>query len=243
MPSPNSSRADIVQELNRRVRGIEQGRVSAAPEQGVVSTGIAPLDQLLPDAGLRWGSLTEWLNEEGGGAMMLALLSLKPLLKHGGALVIIDAGSEFYPPAASGLGIDLNQTVLVRPARTADILWTWEQALQCSGVAAVLGWIEPLSDRAGRRLQLAVERGGGIGFLIRPVRVRGQPSWAELRLCIQPLPSTNSSSGRRLRLELLHCRGGLSGGAVELEISHETGLVHLAAGLASATPRARQARA
>jgi protein ImuA len=233
----------LVRDLNRRMQGIEQSRQRLA-SQGAVSTGIAPLDQLLPEAGFRWGGLTEWLGEgAGSGAMTLALLSLASILQGGGALVVIDPSGEFYPPAASGLGIDLNQTVLVRPARAADVLWAWEQILQCPGVTVALGVLETLPDRAFRRLQLAVERGGGIGFLIRPAEARRHPSWAEVRLLVRPLPSTCQSSGRRLRLELLQCRGGSSGEAVELEISHETGLVHLASGLASATAPARQARA
>ena len=205
---------------------------------GLISTGIEALDLLLPEPGWRPGTLVEWLEEgEGSGAALLVLRSAARVMRvvEGGALVVIDQRGEFYPPAASDLKIDLNRTIVVRPSTDADALWALEQSLQCPGVAAVLCWLEALHNLVFRRLQLAVEKGGGIGFFIRPASVRPQPSWAEVRLLVQPLPGRGPSSGRRLNLILLRCRGGVSGGAIELEMSHETGDVHLVSQLASAT--------
>jgi len=48
-----------------------------------------------------------------------------------------------------------------------------------------LSWLE------ARRLQLAAEQGGGLGLLIRPEAVRHQPSWADVRLLVEPLPTTS----------------------------------------------------
>ena len=36
-------------------------------------------------------------------------------------------------------------------------------------------------------MQLAVEQGGGLGLLVRPEAVRGEPSWAETRLLVDKL--------------------------------------------------------
>jgi len=58
------------------------------------------------------------------------------------------------------------------------------------------------------------------------------------------LPNLSSRPpGRRLRIELLACRGGKSGAAVELEICDETGVVRLAPQLARAANLRRAAGA
>jgi protein ImuA len=102
--------------------------------------------------------------------------------------------------------------------------------------------------RTFRRLQLAAEQGGGLGLLVRPDHVRGEPSWADVRLLVEPLPPAgcrlpaagSPPAGRRLRVCVLRCRGGRGGGSVELEIDDETHTVHPAAPLArhQAPPRA-----
>jgi protein ImuA len=49
--------------------------------------------------------------------------------------------------------------------------------------------------------------------------------------------------GRRLRIELLHCRGGFGGEAITVELTHAAGHVHLAAALADPAPPRRSVRA
>jgi hypothetical protein len=167
--------------------------------------------------------------------------------------------------------VDLRQVIVVRADGLDDELWAYDQALRCTGVAAVWGAIDKLQPRWFRRLQLAAETGGGIGHLLRPARVRGQPAWSYAQLLVEPLPSfefvktsetrasetraseTRASSGRRWRVELTRCQGLARGGAMEVELDeltgaireavHETRSVHLAAQLAHPTPRRRSARA
>jgi hypothetical protein len=225
------------------------------------STGIAALDALLPAGIFRAGMLVEWIVAgEGSGAARLALPMACESLKNGGVLVVIDERREFYAPAAVRLGLDLDRTIVVRPRNHQETIWTLEQALRCAGVAATLSWIEQLPDRLFRRLQLAAEHGARLGLLMRPAEARHTTTWADLRWCVQPVRSTaehnppasglplraphdvhlSLSSGRRLRVELLHCREGTPGGAVHLEIDDETGAVRVVPPLAAATsvPRA-----
>lgn len=227
---------ETIQQLTQQLRQMEQSRQSSSDGDTLLTTGIEPLDRLLPEGGFRRGTIIEWLADgPGTGAATLALMTARQAIQAGGALVVIDLRQEFYPPAAAHLGIDLNNTIIVRPDKSDDALWAWEQSLRCRGVAVTFGWIEGLHDRAFRRLQLAAEAGGGLGLLIRPSKARRQPSWAEARLLIQPLPSPPSTAGRRLQIELLHGRGSNIGQSLQLEINDETGDVHLAAELAPAT--------
>jgi protein ImuA len=191
----------MVEELREQVRRIEGARRRSEAEDGeaVVSSGAPPLDRLLPEGGLLRGSLVEWLVEgEGRGAGMLALIAAREAALEGGAVVVMDRGKSFYPPAAAALGIDLEKLIVVRAGHEKDELWALEQSLACRGVAAVWAPLARLDWRSFRRLQLAAESSGALGLLLRPNQVRGQPSWAHLQLCVgQPLPVESSRGGDR----------------------------------------------
>jgi len=253
----SSARSELIRDLKEQLRrweGVERGGDAL-----ILSTGAPALDQWLPHGGLTPRSLYEWLAEgEGAGVATLTLVLAARLQADGGALVVIDAEREFYPPAAAHLGVELARTVVVQPANARDALWAWEQALRSPAGCLVWGWLERLEDSALRRLQLAAETGGSLGFLLRPAHCRRQASWAEARFLISPAAgsedpgrisverrsldprlSFDHSPGRRLHLELLHCRGGFGGGAILLELHHEAGHVHLAAQLADPAPARR----
>jgi protein ImuA len=158
------------------------------------------LDDLLPAGGLKRGTLIEWLGHgEGSGVAALALSVASHVLREEGILVVVDSTREFYPVAASCLGIPLERTVVVQPEGRLAALWAWEQSLRCPGVAMTLGWIDALDDRLFRRLQLGVEMGGGWGFLLRPPDGRAS-TWATTRISVKALPDPSPS--RRLQVWL-----------------------------------------
>lgn len=234
-PSPEG----LIEALRQQIARLEGAR--RPRDEAPTSSGCRALDRLLPDRGFRPGSLVEWLvGGEGAGAETLALGVAAQACAEGGALVVLDRRREFYPPAATRLGIALEQMIVVVAPGEADGAWALNQALRCPAVAAVLAWPERLDGRTFRRLQLAAEQGGGLGLLVRPEHARAEPSWADVRLLVEPLPSGGKARRRRLRVCVLRCRGGTSGGSVELEIGDETRTVHPAARLArrQAPPRA-----
>lgn len=234
-----STRSRTIQRLARQVRRFERSDRSPSSAE-VLSTGIAPLDDLLPSGGIPQGTLLELLTaSEGSGTGTLALLVASHVLHStSGALLVIDQQRELYPPALGPLGVDLQRTAIIRPPGVADALSAMEQSLRCPGAAVALGGFGRLDGLSFRRLRMAAEHGNGLGLLLRPARFRRSPSWAHLRLLVEPLPFTSAderSSGRRLRVVLL--RGGLDHKAVQLEIGDATRDVRPAAGLAdSAAP-------
>ncbi|MGE5192443.1 MAG: ImuA family protein [Deltaproteobacteria bacterium] len=271
--SANARHSALVEELRQRLRQMDHSRTPSARTGVLSSTGIPPLDPLLPPGTFRAGMIIEWVVEgAGAGAARMALPAAMQALQNGGALVVIDERREFYPPAAVCLGLDLDRTIVIRPRHSQETIWALEQSLHCAGVAATLAWIDSLSDRVFRRLQLAAEHGAGLGIFLRPAAARCEPTWADIRWGVQPVRGVaeggrrreESSSiqadsvyrrlgdvlceaafplGRRVRVELLHCRGGTGGGAVTLEISDETGAVSVAPPLAPAANLPRAARA
>lgn len=197
-----------------------------------LSTGIAALDGLLPGRGLEWGSLVEWLVPvDGCGAASLALQGVRPALERG-VWAVVDPAGEFHSPAVQGWGIPLDSLLLLRPTSMVDTAWTVEQCLRCAAVGVT--WIQqnPVPDRVLQRWRIAVETGGGLGVLFRPAHARRQTSWANVRWLVEPRPRPAGLPGRRVRVELLACRGTFAGGDVELDVNDATGDVHLVSNVA-----------
>ena len=182
-----------------------------------VSTGVEALDRLFPRGGLCGGTLVECLVEgAGSGAGTLAVVlarrflagtrysvpgtqhsvpgppsGSRPWTLDSRPVVVIDPQGEFYPPGAVGLGLDLEQTIVVWPGNSREALWALEQSLRCPGVAVTLAWLDrlhKLGSQSFRRLALAAETGGGLGLLLRPAACRREVSWAHVRLLVQPTP-------------------------------------------------------
>lgn len=172
-----------------------------------VSSGIEPLDRMLPGHALPLGTLVEWLAVgEGSGAATLALAAARNACRRDRMLVVVDRAGEYYPPAMDG--VDLRQTLLVRPESVHDEIWAWDQSLRCRSVGAVFGRLARLDSRTYRRLALSAEAGGTLGLLVRPSAFESEPSWAHLRLRVEPRPSERA---RRFRVHIVRCRGAPDG--------------------------------
>jgi hypothetical protein len=239
--------------------------------RSVISTGFRPLDALLPAGGVRPGSLVEWLAEGeagpgGGGAASLAFAVACRLAAASGGeaseqarprtIVVVDRTGWFHPPAVMPWLGDERRLVVARPSRDDDEIWTIDQALRCTGVAAVLAWPRARVGRsiatrgsrpegslqqwstAMRRWQLAAAASGAVGLFVRPLATRSESSWAETRIAVSPLPGGSHQSGgtfteRRLRLTL----AGGSWAAVATDGQHATEVtLDLARGCAGAAP-------
>lgn len=203
----------------------------------VVSSGFRPLDSLLPAGGIRRGSLVEWLaaGEIAAGAATLAAAVACQVARADQArdasvgngprtILVVDRSGWFHPPALlpwlgrEGGGVQL---FVARPSRDEDEIWAIDQALRCSGVAAVLAWprmeiggrsLWPAAQRrsapharqqwsvAMRRWQLAARSSGAVGLFIRSAAASREPSWAETRIAVAPLPG-GTLLERRLLVE------------------------------------------
>jgi protein ImuA len=223
MQSQVFSRIEALREEIARLEG-----TSRPPKAQSIPSGFPALDAALPEMGFRGGTLVEWLADgPGTGAATLALQAACRACRAGGALTVVDRSREFYPPAAIHLGIEPDQWIVVHPAGKADHDWAVDQSLRCLAVAATVAWPDApggtLDVRTFRRLQLAAEEGGGLGLLIRPAAARPLPSWADVRLLVEPLPAREKYGRRRQwNVLLLRCRGGSGQRLVNVEIDDET---------------------
>jgi protein ImuA len=207
-PAPNTLdlQGRVLEDLRQQVGQIETARRGWG--EPLLPTGLAALDRRLPGGGLRGGSLVELLSAgEGDGAETLAFRFAREACRQGGALVVLDAARRFYPPGCVELGIDLDRLIVVQAETESprDDAWALDQALRCPAVAAAVAWPGWLDGRVFRRLQLAAEQGGGLGLLIRPSRFAHEPSWADVRLLVTPLPGDGCGT-RRLAVHVLSHR-------------------------------------
>ena len=193
----------------------------------VISSGSSAIDRLLPEGGLRRGSLVEWLGDGlGSGVSLFPLMTICNLQEQGGKVVVVDRQQRFYPPAAAAAGIDLARTIVVRPTTEPDELWAIEQALRCGEVAAVLAWPDRLDSFVFHRLQLAVEEHGSLGLLVRPAGALRQPRCAEVRLLVSP---RTGSLTWRWNVQLLRAGGHFAQGQVDVELQPHDDSSHVSA--------------
>jgi hypothetical protein len=237
---------EVLQDLAARIRAIESAGTSG---RAAFATRLPLFDELLRPAGsatlaasptagtLATGSLVELLAAgEGAGAWTLGLYWARHACAERKPLVLVDGRGWFYPPAAAALGVDLEHVILVRPISRPDCQAALDQALRCTAVGAVVGWCERLTAAEAQRLKLAAEAGGGLGLILRPKGAAQGPSFADLRLRIAPMVSTEAM--RRVCIEVVRWRGGKEGQSLIVEIDDETGDVRVPAGLAPAAARA-----
>lgn len=189
---------------------IWQGRQRTGLPTGE-ATGFDALDTRLPAGGWPRGGLTELLPARPGiGELRLLMPALARLSRGARWVAWIDPPHIPYAAGLYAAGVDLAHTLVVRARDGHERLWALEQALRAGTCAAVLGWPGTLDGTAARRLQLAAEAGGCLGFLFRPPEARDEPSFAALRLML-------SSERGGLLLESLRQKGGDS--AMRLHIA------------------------
>ena len=201
----NVSSLDELLENPRLWRGHDPARAAAG-----LASGYEQLDRHLPGGGWPRNSLTEILVDRYGIGELRLLMPALARLSHEdgdperdepGWIAWVAPPFQPYPPALQQWGIDLSRLLIVRPKNDGEILWSAEQALSSGTCAAVLLWPESLDDRAGRRLQLATEKGGSWAVAFRPASARAEPSAAALRIELQ-----SDASGTLLTI--LKSRGG-----------------------------------
>lgn len=148
----------------------------------------------------------EWIGEgPANGAGTLSLLVCPNLTGSNRPLVLIDPQRQIYPAGLSALGFDLTSVIVLRPSTDRETLWACEESLRCAAVGVVWAKLDRLTPTAFRRLQLAAEESGVVGFLVRSSSAVNQPSWADVRLMVQPRPSRGT--GLRLQVDVLYSQG------------------------------------
>jgi len=236
--------------LRVKIAAIEAG---GRAEAGVLPFGDGRIDGCLPGGGLplgHWHEIGgEGLEAETAAAPTAFTARLAaPLAKHGEVVWVLRR-DDLWAPGLAGLGFPPERLIQVCARDEAEALSVMEDALATVGVAAVVGEVEGCDLTAGRRLQLACEKQGATGFLIRRRPYGGQARraatgsaaatrWRVASAPSQPPAGEFGLGDPRFSVTLERCRGGRTGawlmeaeGAYALEANDGTHPLRLVAEL------------
>lgn len=122
-------------------------------------------------------------------------LALSVAGAQSGPVVWIGRDKDIYSlsPSALKAFIDPTRILLVEGTNRKERLWSAEQVLRSKGASVVIVQLSTGPDLTeSRRLQLACEQGGGIGFIL--ISKRAQSSAAQTRWQCEPLASNDNQS-------------------------------------------------
>jgi protein ImuA len=223
--------------------------VGPSSAKAALSLGDPRLDRVFPAGGLPLGCWHEVAGEGPEietaavtGAFVAALAgalakdqSLVRAQGGSGVLVWVMRRGDLYAPGLAAFDFPADRLIQVETRDGAQALAALEDALGSAGVAAAIGEVGTIDLTAGRRLQLACERRGATGFVIRrqpfggPLRKAAagasrEPSqglaaatrWSVASAPSEPGVGASGSEipglGRpRWRVALKRCRGGRQG--------------------------------
>jgi protein ImuA len=256
--------------LKAKIAAIETG---GRADSAVLPFGDERIDGCLPGGGLPLGHWHEIAGEgleveTAAAAAAFTGLMAAPLAARGEVVWVLRR-DDLWVPGLAGLGFPPERLICVCARDEAETLAVMEDALGAIGVAAVVGEVEAADLTAGRRLQLACEKHGATGFLIRRrpfgglARKPATGSAAATRWRVASAPSEPPAGefglgAPRFQVALERCRGGRTGtwlmeaagayepGPYELDEDHGTHPLRLVAELgdrelAPAQPLARVA--
>ena len=209
--------------LRAKVAALESG---GREDAGVLPFGDAALDGRLPGGGLALGRWHEIVSpgletETAAAPAAFAALMAAPLAKAGEAVWVLRR-DDLWAPGLAGLGFPPQRLIQVCARDEAETLAVMEDALATVGVTCVFGEVEAVDLTAGRRLQLACEKRGSTGFVIkrRPfggtAKAEAAGSIAATRWRVASAPSEPpvgefGLGAPRFAVELERCRGGRTG--------------------------------
>lgn len=209
--------------LKAKIAALEAG---GRADSESLSLGDPRLDGCFAGGGLPLGQWHEFggegmETETGASPAAFAALMAAPLARRGEAVWILRR-DDLFAPGLAGLGFPAQRLIQVCARDEAEALAVAEDALSTVGVSAVFAEVEAVDLTAGRRLQLACEKRGATGFVIRrrPYGGFAKPSasgtaaatrWKIASAPSEPPLGEFGLGPPRWRAELERCRGGRTG--------------------------------
>jgi len=188
--------------------------------------GDPRIDDRLPGGGLPLGAWHEVFgegleSETAAAPAAFAALAAAPLAARGAAVWVLRQ-DDLHAPGLAGLGFPPRRLIQVLARDETEVLAVMEDALATVGVAVVFGEVEAVGLTAGRRLQLACEKRGGVGFVIRrrpfggaargaAIGAAAASRWRVAGALSEPAAGEFGLGPPRWRVALERCRGGRTG--------------------------------
>lgn len=207
----------VVAKLREEIEHLEG---TATRKKTVLPFGVEDIDCCLPNGGLSYGAVHEFA---GGGTGTVdgaaaALFAAGIAARTKGKIVWCLTRPDLFFPALAQAGLHHSRVVFVEADKEEDVLASLEEGLSFGGLGAVVGELVRLPMTASRRLQLAAEKTGTMGLIVRRWRRQteasdfGQPTASSTRWRVSVLPSEElpvPGVGRpRWFIELMRVKAG-----------------------------------
>ncbi len=213
----NTSKQQIISKLQKDILLLE----GFSPPVGgqLESLQLGPLEAAFPNGIFPRGALHEFVStgpEQAAatGGFIAGLLS--SFMQQGSACVWISRSGTPFPPALAALGMAPEHVIFVDLRTEYDVLWATEEALRCTGLAAVVADIRELNFARSRRLQLAAEKSRVTALLLRKDSTALLPTACVARWQVRPMPSAAHEGlpglgFPRWQVDLLKVKNGQTG--------------------------------
>ncbi|WP_225246216.1 ImuA family protein [Agrobacterium tomkonis] len=214
---PGRANASTFAELQEAIDNIEGGRRRA---RKVLPFGVPAIDSRLPYGGLAYGAI----HEIGGGGSdavsgaSSALFTAGIAARTTGKVLWCLTRTDLFVPGLARAGLHPDRIIFAEADDEVGVCEAFEEALRFGGLAAVVGEMVRLPMDISRRFQLAAEKTGTLGLVLRRWRRQqeatdfGNPTAAATRWRVSPLPSEPlpvAGIGRaRWMLEMIRQRAG-----------------------------------
>ena len=189
MEQLNSTR-EIVNRLQKEILHLQGIKT---PSSAAIRTfGLGPIEAAFPNSVFPTGALHEFINHApehaaASGAFIAGLL--QTLMQQGAACLWIGTSRTLFPPSLTAFGVAPDRIIFIDLKKEKDVLWATEEALKCEGLAAVIAEVQDMSLTQSRRLQLAAEKSGVTGMILRNQASKMMTTACVARWQIRPISS------------------------------------------------------
>ena len=212
----NTSVQDTFTRLQQEIFRMQGGKPNTDVSAGRVALGPvleAFPDQRFPTAAVHECVTTSPASTAATTGFIAGVLGC--LMKNNGPCIWISPDKILFPPGFSGFGLSPERLLLVNAKNKQDLAWTMETCLQMNSIAAVVCELPDLDFTISRRLQLAVEKSGVTGFVLRTNR-NLHPTVCVSRWLVTPAASHHPKKLPGVthpcwNINLLKVRGGRTG--------------------------------
>jgi protein ImuA len=212
-----STKTAIIEQLKRDLL-LWEGFRPVAPEERQ-EFGLGAIERAFPNKTFPTGVLHEFISTRPEftaaiGGFIAGIM--QTLLQNGGVCVWVSYTRRIYPPALKRFGVNPDRIIFIDVQREKDVLWVTEEALKCSGIAAVICETRQLSFMDSRRLQLATEQSHVTGFILRKDAKQVNTTACAARWTVKPVrsklrPGMPGVGHPRWQVDLLKVKNGQPG--------------------------------
>ena len=212
-----AKKQDIIDQLRQYLMAWEGFRPLPPGERQ--EFGLGAIENAFPNQTFPTGVLHEFISTRpeftaATGGFIAGIM--QTLLQNGGVCVWVSYTRRIYPPALKRFGVSPDRIIFIDVQREKDVLWATEEALKCSGIAAVICETRLLSFMESRRLQLAIEQSRVTGFILRKDVKHMSTTACTARWTVKPVrsklrPGMPGVGYPRWQVDLLKVKNGQTG--------------------------------